>query len=374
MEPYVDPSSIIVINLDRCADRFDAFRTRNAHLGSVRRLAAMHGTTVDRLDLQRRGLMTADLNFSDGAVGCALSHLSLWRGVAAGSRALTVCEDDAVCASDFIAAANKRIAGVADDWDIVLWGWLLNSMLELQIFPGQPAFLCHGPTPPGVADFVATSSAPGSGNLFRLNRACGTMCYTISPKGAARLLALCTPLRRARLYLPEAPAGWPVDGIDIMMCLFHPTLNSYISVPPLVMSPHINSTTQLVVPATLRERTETLSLEGLVAEIDATQPIASIEVELYKAWIRANGGSDLIFAACYNMACAFMRADDHQNALTAFRNVLALKPDFVPAVRALDLMTRHKPHLQCGAGGFVGVAGAMGLGTGIQPHNPTGRA
>jgi hypothetical protein len=37
MEPYVDPSRMIVINLDRCSDRFDAFRTRNAHLDHANR-------------------------------------------------------------------------------------------------------------------------------------------------------------------------------------------------------------------------------------------------------------------------------------------------------------------------------------------------
>ena len=344
MEPYVDHGGIIVINLDRCADRFDAFRTRNAHLGPVRRFAAVDGAKVDRLDLERCGVITADLNYTDGALGCALSHLSLWREAAAGNRALTICEDDALCASDFIEAANGCLAGLADDWDIVLWGWPFNSMLVFQIFPGQPAYLRHGSVLPSAADFAAASRPAGSSHLFRLNRACGTICYTISPRGAARLLALCTPMRHLRLEVPESANGWrPANGIDTLMSVFYPTLKAYISVPPLAMSPNINSTTQLVVPEALRGRAGELPLERLVAEIDATRPIASIEVELYRAWMLANQGSDLQYAACFNMACAFMRADDHESAVTALRNVLALKPDFAPAVSALDVMARQSP-------------------------------
>jgi GR25 family glycosyltransferase involved in LPS biosynthesis len=342
MEPYVDPGSIIVINLDRCADRFDAFRTRNAHLGPVRRLAAVDGAKVDRLDLEHRGVIATGLNYTDGALGCALSHLCLWREAAAGNRALTICEDDAVCASDFIEAANGRLAGLADDWDIVLWGWLFNSMLVFQIFPGQPAFLRHGSETPSVADFAAAPLAARSGHLFRLNRACGALCYTISPRGAARLLALCTPLRILRLEVPEAAAGWwPTIGIDILMSAFYPALNAYINIPPLAMSPNINSTTRLVVPEAVCSRTSKLPLEHLVAEIGATRPIASIEVEMYRAWMLANQGSGLMFAACFNMACAFMRADDHESAATAFRNVLALNPGFAPALNALDVMARQ---------------------------------
>ena len=53
---------MVVTNLDHAVDRHEAFGTRNAHLGPVRRCAAVYGATVDRRELQRRGV-DAELRF-----------------------------------------------------------------------------------------------------------------------------------------------------------------------------------------------------------------------------------------------------------------------------------------------------------------------
>jgi hypothetical protein len=117
------------------------------------------------------------------------------------------------------------------------WGWNFDSTLVYQVLPGQPAFLMHHASPPTADDLVAASDAPASPQLFPLNRACGTLGYTISPLDAGRLLAFCTPLRPMRLYEQEAAATWTSRGIDLMMSVFYPRLRAYVSVPPLGLRP-----------------------------------------------------------------------------------------------------------------------------------------
>jgi len=349
MDAYIDPATIVVINLDHSVRTLEAFHDRNAHLGPVRRFPAVIGADADRAELRTSGIITDDLNYMDGALGCALSHLSLWRGVARGTRALTVCEDDAIFATDFVVTANSRLAALPDGWDIVLWGWNFDSSLVFQVLPGQPAFLMHRERPPTADDLTAASRAPASPQLFRLNRACGTLCYTIAPKGAARLLAHCTPLRPLRIRILEAAATWPNCGIDVMMSAFYPQLQAYVSLPPLSISPNVvaASTTRLVITGDLDRRVAGLSLESLVGQIDDIGATPCREVELYRAWIHANEASGVLFAAWFNLATAFARAGDHCSAIIAYQNVLVLNPQFDPASTALGLMLRYSADVRC---------------------------
>jgi GR25 family glycosyltransferase involved in LPS biosynthesis len=127
MPGFIDSAGIVVINLDQCADRLHSFRIRNAHLGPVRRFSAILGADADRAELKAAGVITGEIDYSDGALGCALSHFALWEEIARGTQAITICEDDAVFAQDFVATANARLAGLPDDWDVVLWDGILTA-------------------------------------------------------------------------------------------------------------------------------------------------------------------------------------------------------------------------------------------------------
>ena len=86
--------------------------------------------------------------------------------------------------------------------------------------------------------------------------------------------------------------------------------------------------------ADLRQRLAHLPLVALVGALDQSDPAlsASVEVALYQAWIEGNTGiSPLLFAAWFNLGTKFERAGDRDNAIAAYRNALALKPDFSTA-------------------------------------------
>jgi glycosyl transferase family 25 len=238
MAPHIDPAAIVFINLTDRVDRLAAFRRHNAHLGAVRRFSAVEGRDLDRTALQARAIIAGGLDYSDHALGCAMSHFALWEEIAGGTRAVTVCEDDAVLAHDFIETGNARLGALPDGWDIVLWGWNFDSWLVFDVLPGQPAFLMHAKKPVTAETLAAAAQAPASAQLFRLYRACGTLCYTISPKGAAGLLGRCRPLQSLQVVMPEVRLSVPNRGIDLAMSAVYPQMIAYVSVPPLAISPN----------------------------------------------------------------------------------------------------------------------------------------
>jgi GR25 family glycosyltransferase involved in LPS biosynthesis len=342
MDAFIDPATIVVINLDHSVQTLEAFRGRNAHLGPVRRFPAVLGADLDRAFLRASGVISGDVNYSDGALGCALSHFALWGEIAEGNRPITVCEDDAVFAADFTAIGNARIAALPDGWDIVLWGWNFDGWMVFQALPGGPACLVHNDRFLTAEDFAAASGTAASPRLFRLDYACGTLCYTISPQGAARMLDYCRPIRPLSVLLPEARAKLPNLGVDLMMSSTYSRTQSYVSVPPLVISPNLkaNSTTFAMDSVGLRRKITRLPLMTLVGALqqDGTFTDPRIKASFYKTWIDGNDTSRLLFAAWFNLGCELARARDLDNAMAAFGNALVLNPDFEPASTNLGLL------------------------------------
>jgi glycosyl transferase, family 25 len=129
-----------------------------------------------------------------GEIGCAVSHLTLWRRIAGGQERAVVLEDDCHLAHTFPGV----LSGLrAQAWDLVLLG--------------------HRSTRRG-AEAGATPALGGRplGRSHRLARlvefATGSYAYAISPEGAARLARFAEPIR--------VPADWvtgyaPAAGVRL---------------------------------------------------------------------------------------------------------------------------------------------------------------
>jgi len=81
----------------------------------------------------------------------------------------------------------------------------------------------------GLQQFQALDLSP---RLMRLLRFCGALAYTVSARGAERLLRGCFPL------MPD------FYGIDLAMARLAPTMNAAVALPPLAVSPNDDSETQ----------------------------------------------------------------------------------------------------------------------------------
>ena len=123
--------AIHLINLDRSTDRLAEFQKRNAHLRDVTRFPAVDGRLLDKEKLITEGLMAPDCDYKFGALGCALSHVSLWKKAANENRIITVFEDDAIATYRFQEKAAQLISTLPEDWDFIQWGYIFNPTFRL---------------------------------------------------------------------------------------------------------------------------------------------------------------------------------------------------------------------------------------------------
>jgi GR25 family glycosyltransferase involved in LPS biosynthesis len=228
---------IYVVNLDRNAARLAAFCRVNAHvLSRVRRFSAVDGRALDRAGLVAAGIVEAGNCYAAGALGCAVSHLTLWDYAAREGRMLTVVEDDAVLARGFVAAGEAVVGALPADWDIVLWGWNFDSVLAVELIPGVlPAsvFADEAALRRNVAGFqtAGVRAAP-----VRLLHAFGTLGYSVSAKGAAALLARVLPLHGRVVAFPGVGLRLLNVGIDVSMNEVFAGIQAFVSLPPLAVS------------------------------------------------------------------------------------------------------------------------------------------
>jgi GR25 family glycosyltransferase involved in LPS biosynthesis len=73
---------IHLVNLDRDPERLAEFCDVNRHLTSVSRFPAVDGNRLKLDSLVQERLVTEDIlsMFSVGALGCAMSNITLWDG------------------------------------------------------------------------------------------------------------------------------------------------------------------------------------------------------------------------------------------------------------------------------------------------------
>lgn len=236
---------IRVINLDRTPERIKQFLARHPYL-PVERFAAVDGAAIDRSACVREGIIAADNDYKPGAIGIAMSHVSLWRQCAAGTTAFHIVEDDVVLRHDFQAVA-QRLLDTLDEWDVVLWGH--NFDWPVQIRPAQGIGI-------GVVQYDHQAVDETSVDSFRsdtvipflapLYSAAGICCYSVSPSGAARMLADCLPIRgEAAEYLAKTGKSWNNTGIDVEMSRHYPKWRAYVAMPPVAVSYNDQSTSTI---------------------------------------------------------------------------------------------------------------------------------
>lgn len=151
----------------RSPENWDKFLERNSASGlAFQAFEAIDGREVSEADaIDAKVLLPGAQHYTPGALGCAMSHLSLWRRCLAGEQPIMVFEDDAYIRRDF----SSAIPGFPDDWDFVMFGCNTDSVLETAPMCGvsfgglsQPQHL----SPEQLARFACDTSPVA---LLRLN-------------------------------------------------------------------------------------------------------------------------------------------------------------------------------------------------------------
>jgi GR25 family glycosyltransferase involved in LPS biosynthesis len=223
---------IYLINLDRSTERLAGFRERNAHLGDFTRFSAVEGSVVDRAQLVADGVMLEDCQYGDGTLGCALSHLALWKTAIEAGKPITVFEDDVKTPPDFLETSQRLLGEIGGEWDVILWGYsyerpILKILTDFGFGKATTYFF--------EVDPAKFHSYTGNRSLFRLLNAFGLTAYSISPSGAKRLMEACLPLRSRVIPFVEPDMAFWDEGIDGPVNLAYPDVNAFVCMPPLAI-------------------------------------------------------------------------------------------------------------------------------------------
>ena len=210
------------------------------------RFPAVDGEKLNVDVLANQGLVTRDIlskdYFSVGALGCAVSNLTLWDRAVASGQVVTISEDDAIFNYEFESHAEALIKNLPADWDVVFWGFNFDMFVCFDMLPGVTpcvATFDQDQMRLGTSAFQKLKIAP---QLFKAVWVFGTACYSISAKGADTLKTKILPLKPQVVSLPEAKrvppfsASWRTVGIDNCINAVQRDIKSYVCFPPLVVT------------------------------------------------------------------------------------------------------------------------------------------
>jgi GR25 family glycosyltransferase involved in LPS biosynthesis len=172
-------------------------------------LPAVDGERLDMAALAADPAIGKDIAqcYGKGAIGNALSHLAMWHEAIETNSTLTVCENDAIFNRRFSETAQRTIDGLPTGWDMVLWGWNFHGEMVFDMLPGVSPALCgcdQNRMRHTLCEFQEQDIVP---QPFKLLRAFGTPCYSVSPKGAQVLKSSCFPIRPLNVHFPGINRG-----------------------------------------------------------------------------------------------------------------------------------------------------------------------
>ena len=229
-----------VINLQRHAERRDAFLERNAHV-PVEFFDGVDGGALTAEQVAATGLFAPEVLADYGAhgIGCALSHWTLWKEAASGTEPLTIAEDDAVWRSDFARRFDEVLASLPQGWDIILWGWNFDTILQVNPMPAVSPVVMIFDQEKLRGSLEAFQKLREPVQAWRMERAFGLLTYTLSPSGAKKLIERCFPQKPFALWLPGLGYHMRNMGVDVAANAHYAQLQAYACFPPIAASPNV---------------------------------------------------------------------------------------------------------------------------------------
>jgi glycosyl transferase, family 25 len=228
--------TIYLINLDRTPGRLAAFQRRNAHMCDVERYPAIDGQTIDTEKLIKERIITSDCHYKGGCLGCAMSHVSLWRKAVDEQRTITVAEDDAVFSRSFALRSQAFLANLPTDWDFIQWGWNFDAFLWVDVIPHTLRAKIVFDQEQLRRNMEEVQNADTVPTAFRLLHSFGTLCYSVTAKGARGLLAHCLPLDAKLIDFPGFGVRIENNSLDCAMSRVYPFIKAFVCIPPLAAS------------------------------------------------------------------------------------------------------------------------------------------
>ncbi len=244
----------LVLNLKSRPDRLRQFlRWNRAQPLEFEFLEAVAGATLDRQELQRRGLLAPGTeNWSAGALGHALSTRQVWLRCVEEKRPLLVLEDDICLRGDFVSAGKPLQDDLGDGCDFIYLGYNTDAAMVFAGPEGLKNVLFFDESCKREADYFERFSrlAPGHPvTMMRCLQAWGMPAYLITPAGARKLLAACFPL----VSSPPLPmmgqsreiAPYSIDAL-INQAILRRVIQAWCCLPPLALGPNDHQSSDVI--------------------------------------------------------------------------------------------------------------------------------
>jgi GR25 family glycosyltransferase involved in LPS biosynthesis len=203
-----------VINLDRRADRLEAFRKAHPELEDrVNRQPAYDGKTLTLTSELATLFKPNDFFWKKAVMGCAMSHLSLWWKLANEHPDIhnyLIFEDDAQLKPGWEEILEKSMAHIPEDYDVLYLGGILP--------PNREAFQTVLEPVTKYYSRVKPHSVFGQNPPTTYFHSCA-YAYILSRKGAVKILNM----------MEQKKGYW--TSADHMMCSPCDTMNLYFLTP-----------------------------------------------------------------------------------------------------------------------------------------------
>lgn len=247
-KPDKKPWKCVAITLDPEGRRYKTFLENNNHI-EIDTFQGVKGTDLSKEEIISQGLATNELALSplltNGAIGCAASHKTIWGKAAKEGKGYFVLEDDCYThprAADFI---NNNLA-LLMNVDICFFGINTDSILQSVSPAGLVSLSLFDPKHPNqewIRNALSKTSAEEVA-LHRLIKAFGFCAYFISPGGAKKLSATIFPLSLEATNIPLITEKMPAISIDRAGCRAYSQLGAFVCQPFLAYTPNTDSTTK----------------------------------------------------------------------------------------------------------------------------------
>jgi len=185
-----------VITLESTPERYAQFLSRNPFKPfKFEKFSAIDGNHLNIEHFKAAGSIVGDPNYTLGAYGCAFSHLSLWERCSVQEEVFHIAEDDAVFRSDLakhITSTMKKFP----NFDLLYWGYNRDLNFAMQ-FPGfgEVTALFNESSICTEDDLIHFQNNHLPFIFPKVGRVFGTLCYSVSPKGARKLLSTYYPIQ-----------------------------------------------------------------------------------------------------------------------------------------------------------------------------------
>ena len=175
-----------------------------------------------------------------GSICCGLAHLQIMRECLESNEPVTIFEDDAILVSNFDIKSKALLEQIGNDWDLIQWGFNWDSFLYIR-FPQKNGSIIKIQAISEIEklNLDAFKDSGQASVLFPLVTSFGMHAYSISPKGAKKILEkypTVTDLFVNNMNLLGNGHGYWSLSLDMVLNSFYDSNNCFISFPPLSYS------------------------------------------------------------------------------------------------------------------------------------------